>query len=114
MAKVENADWAKAADLLAPSKGEKEVFLKTLKKKVVIQKVNVGDLAIIMKNAKENDIEQYIWLVFKGLKKPKLNFDECKKLPLKVIVELSAAIAKFSELDKDSVEGVRNLLETKY
>lgn len=106
------SDLAKAADLIAPATGETEVFLKTLKKKVVIRKVNIGDIASIMKVAKENEIDQFILLCFKGLKKPALTLEQAKKLPLKVIVELSAEIAKFSELDKGSIDKIQNLLTT--
>ena len=114
MAKDNSAEWAKAADLIAPAEGEKEITLKTLKKKVCIKKVNVGEIAAIMKHSKESEMDQFVYLVFKGLVRPKLTIDQAKKLPLKVIIEISAAVAKFSELDKDSVEGIRNLLETKF
>jgi len=111
-AKVAEAEFAKAADLLAPAEGEREIYLKTLDKKVRIQKVNIGDIADIMKisSKEQNDVSQYIYLCFKGLKEPKLTLDECRKLPFKVIMELAMAIAKFSELDKESMDQISNLL----
>lgn len=111
MSKTET-EFASAAELLAPALGEKEVFLKTLKKKVTIQKVTIGDLAAIVKIAKDDEILQFVFLVFKGLVRPKLNIEECKKLPLSVTMELAAEISKFSELDKESIEKIRNLLGT--
>jgi len=81
-----------------------------MNKKVLIQKVNIGEISSIVKSSKDNDIEQFIFLCFKGLKMPKLTIDQCKKLPLKVIVELAAEIARFSELDKGSLDKIRNLL----
>lgn len=107
-----DAEFAKAADMLAEAKGTKEVFLRTLNKKVVIRKINIGDVASVMKIAKDSDMEQFIYLCFKGLKKPKLTIKQARALPVKVIVELSAEIAKFSELDKESIDKVRNLLAT--
>lgn len=113
MSKKDNAEFAKAADLLAPAQGQKEVFLKTLSKKVMIKKINIGELADIVKTAKDDDIKQFIFLAFKGLVRPRLNIEQTRKLPMKVIMELAAEIAKFSELDKDSVDEIRNLLGTK-
>jgi len=112
MTNGEAEEWAKSADLLAPATGKKEVFLKTLQKKIEIQKITIGDLASILKASKEDEIMQFVLLVAKGMTKPALNIEECKKLPLKVTMEIAAEIAKFSELDKDSIEKVRNLLET--
>lgn len=108
-----DTEFAQAADLLAPASGTKEIFLKTLNKKVTIQKVNIGDLADILKAAKDNDILQFVYLCFKGLKNPKLTLDQCRKLPMKVTMELSAEIARFSELDRDSMDEIRNLLAIK-
>jgi len=111
----EEAEFAKAADLLAPAVGSKEIYLKTLKKKVTIKKVNIGDIASIMNaaNKEKNDVAQYIFLCFKGLKSPVLSLEQCRKLPLKVLMELAVEIARFSELDKDSMESIRNLLTIK-
>jgi len=114
MVNTKEAEFAKAADLLAPAKGEKEVFLKTLKKKVRIRKVNIGDVSAIQKAASGgSDIDQYVYLVFKGLVQPKLTLDECRALPLKVVLECSLHIAQFSELDENSLKGIQNLLTTK-
>jgi len=113
LTKTDNTEFAQAADLLAPATGKKEVFLKTLKKKVTIKKINIGELADVTKAAKDDDIQQFIFLVLKGLVRPKLNIDQTRKLPMKVIMEIAGHIAKFSELDKDSVDEIRNLLATK-
>lgn len=111
---VKETEFAKAADLLAPAKGSREVFLKTLKKKVTIKKISIGDLADILKAAAGNDILQFVYLCFKGTQNPKLTLQQCRDLPLKVTMELSAEIAKFSELDRKSMESVRNLLGTEF
>ncbi len=110
---VEVKEFAKAADLLAEASGEKEVTIQTLKKKIKIKKVTVGELADIMKVAKDNELEQYIWLVYKGLIEPKLKPDEVRKLNHKVLLEIALEIQKFSELDKDSIDKLANLLKTK-
>ncbi len=113
MSKTETEEFATASDLVAPSLGEKEITLKTLDgKKVVIKKINIGELSAVIKTAKDDEIFQYVLLCFKGLVRPVMNIDECKKLPLKVVMELSSEITKFSELDKDSLKRIRNLLVT--
>ncbi len=43
---------------------------------------------------------------------PKMKITELKGLPHDVIAEIGAHVAKFSGLDKASVERMRNLLET--
>lgn len=113
MSQKTGSEFANAADLLAPAEGQTEVYLKTLKKKVTIKKINIGELAAIYKMAKEDEVTQYILLAFKGLVKPKLTMDQARKLPLKVTMELASEIGKFSELDKESMDEVRNLLEGK-
>jgi len=110
---VEVKDFAEAADLLASSSGEKEVLIQTLGKKVRIKKVTVGELADIMKVAKDNELEQYIWLVYKGLVQPKLKPDQIRKLNHKILLEIALEIQKFSELDKASIDKLANLLQTK-
>lgn len=112
MSKTNESEFASAADMIAPAEGESEVYLKTLKKKVLIQKINIGELSAILKAAGDEELLQLVYLVFKGLIRPKLNLDETKKLPVKVIAELAAEITKFSELDKESIEKNRNLLTT--
>jgi len=112
LTKRESADFAQASDLLAPGKEETEVYLRTLKKKVKIKKINIGELSEIVKASKDDDIKQFVYIAFKGLIRPALTIEEASKLPMKVVMELSSAIAKFSELDKDSIDGIKNLLGT--
>jgi len=109
----ELSDLIEAADLLGFSKGQKEVPIKLLgNKKVVIKKVTIGELADIMKVAKDNEIEQYILLVFKGLVKPKLKLNEVRALNHALMLELALHISKFSGLDRDSLGRLENLLGT--
>jgi len=110
LANTETIEFAKVAELLAPAEGTKEVYLKTLKKKVRIKKINIGDLADILKASAGNDVLQFVYLCFKGLKEPSITLDQARKLPLKVVMELSVEIAKFSELDKAGLDQIRNLL----
>ena len=109
----ESVDFAKASDLLAPAEGEKEVVLKTTGKKIMIKRINIGELSDIVRTAKDDEIKQFIYLVFKGMTRPKLNIDETGRLPMKVIMEIAGAVSKFSELDKESIEQIQNLLGTK-
>ena len=111
--KINNQEYAEAADLLAPGMGTKEVELKTMKgKKVIIQKIKVGDLSAIMKVAKENEMDQYVWLVFKGLVRPAMTPDDIKKLTHTTLIELAYLIQDFSGLDKSSIDSLENLLKT--
>jgi len=110
----ENKDFAEAAELLSGSEGSTQVEIKSLKgKKVEIKKINVGEISAILKISKDSDLEQWIGLVFKGLVRPKLNYDEVKKLPLDVLSEIAFEIQKFSGLDKESMGRLENLLKTK-
>ena len=79
---------------------------------VTIKRINIGELSDIVKASKDNEIKQYVFLAFKGLVVPKLTITQAAELPMKVVMEVSAAISKFSELDKSSVNDVKNLLET--
>ena len=110
---IKESEFAEVADLLAEAKGEKDVFISSLGKKVRIKKVNVGELADILKVSKDNELEQYIWLVFKGLVKPQLKVPEVRALKHTVLLEIALEIQKFSELDKESIERLENLLKTK-
>ena len=107
----EGREFAEVSDLLAPATGEKEVEVKSLGKMVRIKKVNVGELAGIMKVARDSEIDQYIWLVFKGLVRPKMEPDQVRCLKHTVLLELASEIQKFSELDKDSMSKLENLLK---
>ena len=111
MTDVESKDFAEVADLLAPSEGEKEVLVEG--KRVKIKKVNVGELADILKVSRDNELEQYIWLVFKAVVEPKLTVDQVRKMKHTVLLELALEIQKFSELDKESMGRLENLLKTK-
>jgi len=113
MNKIEEDEFAQVADLLAPAKGEKEVLIKSLGKKVRIKKITIGELAAILKVARDNELEQYIWLVYKGLVKPKLTIEQAKALNHTVLLELALEISKFSELDKKSMERLENLLSAR-
>jgi len=110
MSEVESKEFAEVGDLLSSAEGEKEIELKTIPKKVRIKKITVGELAAIMKVAKDNDLEQYIWLVFKGLVRPKLKIDEVRKLNHQVLFELALHISKYSGLDRESLSKLENLL----
>lgn len=111
MTDTETKDFAEVADLLAPSEGEKEVLVEG--KKVKIKKINVGELADILKVSRDNELEQYIWLVYKGVISPKLNVDQVRKMKHTLLLEIALEIQKFSELDRESMGRLENLLKTK-
>lgn len=101
---------ATAADLLALGQGEKEIELKTCGLKIRIKKATVGELSDIMNASKDQPIEQFCWLVFKCMVEPKLSLADVKKLPHDVLFEIGGEIARFSGLDKASLEKIQNLL----
>jgi len=111
---INKGDYAEAAELLGDSEGAKEVSLVSLKgKKIQIKKITVGEIADILKVSKDSELEQWIYLVFKGLIKPKMGLQEVRKLPLNVLTELALEIQKYSGLDKESMGVLENLLKTK-
>jgi hypothetical protein len=101
---------ASAAELLALGQGEKVVQLKTCGLKVKIKKATVGELSDIMNAAKDNAMEQFTWLVFRCMIDPKLSIADVKKLPHDVLLEVGGEVAKYSGLDKASVDRMQNLL----
>jgi hypothetical protein len=107
-----NKDFAEAADLLAPSEGTKDIVL-TGNKKVQIRKITVGELSDILKVARDNELEQFMWLAFKGLVAPKMTFDQIKRMKHDILLELVAEIQKHSDLDKESMGRLENLLKDK-
>lgn len=108
---VKEKGFASAADLLALSEGTKKIQLKTCNLNVEIKKVQVGELSQIIQAVGDNAIEQFVWLSFRCLVNPKMSVEDLKKLPHGVLIEIGTEIAKFSGLDKQSVERMRNLLE---
>jgi len=108
---AETKDFAEVADLLAPAEGEKEILIGG--KKVKIKKVNVGELADILKVSRDNELEQYIWLVYKAVVTPKMSVDQVRKLKHSVLLEIALEVQKFSELDKESMGRLENLLKTR-
>lgn len=111
MTDTNTKDFAEVADLLAPSEGEKEILVEG--KKVKIKKINVGELADILKVSRDNELEQYIWLVYKAVVSPKLNVDQVRKMKHTILLEIALEVQKFSELDKESMGRLENLLKTK-
>ena len=111
MSEIESKDFAEVADLLAPAEGTKEITM--LGKKLQIKKITIGEIADIMKVAKDNELEQYIWMVYKGVVKPHLNVEQVRKMRHTEILSLAFEISKFSELDKESVRKLENLLNPK-
>lgn len=111
---VTKSEYAQAADLLSDAQGEKEVQVVSLQGKTVrIKKITVGEIADILKVTKESELEQWIFLVFKGLVTPKLSLQDIRRLPFGVLAELALEIQKYSGLDKDSMGRLENLLKTK-
>jgi hypothetical protein len=101
---------ASAAQLLALGSGEKVLELKTCKLKVKIKKATVGELSDIMNAAKDNAMEQFCWLVFRCMIDPKMSMIDIKKMPHDVLLEIGGEVAKYSGLDKASVDRMQNLL----
>lgn len=108
---VDTKEFAEVSDLLQGSEGTKDIEI--LGKKLQIRKVTVGEVADILKVSKDSEIDQYIWLVFKGVIKPKMKVDEVKKLPTGLTLLIAAEISKFSELDKESIAKLENLFQIK-
>jgi hypothetical protein len=101
---------ASAAELLALGQGEKVIQLKTCELKVKIKKATVGEISLVMNAAKDNAIEQFSWLVFRCMVEPKISKTDVDKLPHDVLLEIGGEIAKYSGLDKASVDKMQNLL----
>jgi hypothetical protein len=107
---TEEKGLASASELLALGQGEKEINLKTCGLKVKIKKATVGELSDIMNAAKDNAMEQFVWLVFRCMVQPKMTIIDIKKLPHDVLLEIGGEVAKYSGLDKASVDRMQNLL----
>lgn len=108
----EKEGFASVAEMLALGQGEKVIQLKTCELKVKIKKATAGELSDIMNVAKDNGMDQVVWLVFRCLVEPKMTINDVKKLPHGVLLELSTEISKYSGLDKASMDRMQNLLET--
>lgn len=105
-------EFAEASDFLTGSTGEKEVLIKSLNKKVKIRKLSIGDVANITKASPDSEIEQYIWVAYKGLISPKMTFDQLKSLGMIYLLEIAGSIVEYSGLDKESLARVTNLPKT--
>jgi len=104
-------DFATPSDLSELSKGELEVALKTLPgKKIKIRKATIGEIADILKVAKDSELEQSFWLTFKCLLQPKMTLEQIKGLSPAVLIEIGNHVSKFSGIDKKSIDQVQNLL----
>lgn len=106
-----DSEFAQAAELLAGSEDTKVVTVEG--KRIKIKKITIGELADIMKVAKDNELEQMIWLTYKGLVEPKLTVEQVRKLSHKTLIMIALEIQKFSELDRESLGRLENLLRTK-
>lgn len=105
-------EFATAAELAELSKGEAELTLKTVPgKKIKIRKATIGELADIIKVAKESELEQSFLLTYKCMVQPKVNLEEIKTWPPAVLIEIGNGIAKFSGIDRKSMDQVQNLLD---
>jgi len=111
MSTAEGTELAEVADLLAPAEGEKTVTIEG--KSVKIKKITVGELADILKVAKDSQLEQNIWLVYKCLVSPKLTVEQIRKMSHKTLLQLVWEISKFSELDRESLAKLENFFRTK-
>jgi len=103
-------EYAQVSELLSSSEGEKQITVAG--KSILIKKINMGELSDILKVSKESELEQYIWVVYKGVLKPKLTVDQTRKLAPAMLLAIALEIQKFSGLDKDSVSKLENLLGT--
>jgi hypothetical protein len=108
---AEGKEFAEAAELLSAAEGEKIITVEG--KKVKIKKITVGELADILKVAKDSELEQYIWLVYKCLVEPKLTVDQVRRLKHTTLLLLAWEIQKFSELDRESIQRLENFFKTK-
>ena len=108
MSEINSKDFAEVADLLAPAEGTKDILVNG--KKLQIKKISIGEIADILKVSRDNELEQYIWMVYKGVVKPALKVDQVRKMRHTEILAIAFEISRFSELDKDSMKKLENLL----
>ena len=99
----EQSDLALAADLISQTSAEVEVLIKSLNKKVKIKRATVGDLADIMKVAKDQEIEVAVWLIFKCLVNPRMDMPKVRQLDPRVAMEIAQEISKLSGLGQTPV-----------
>ena len=108
----EKVEIVSLSSLLKGATDTQIVELKTMEGlSVKIKKANAGVLSNVMKVSGDNVLEQFIWLVVGCVVEPKISERDARLLNHAVLIEIGTAIARFSGLDRDSVEGVRNLLE---
>jgi len=105
----EVSELATLSDLLGSS-ATRKVFIANLGKQVEIRKATIGEVAEILQKARDNLLDQFIFLTFKCLVNPKLTLEQVKRLEPKVLIEIAGEISKYSGLDRRSVEELRNLL----
>ena len=108
MSDIEAKEFAEVADLVAPALGTKVIVING--KKVEIKKITVGEIADILKVSKDSELDQYIWMIYKGVVKPKLTVDQIRNMKHTEVLMLALEIGKFSGLDKDSMMKLENLL----
>jgi cytoplasmic iron level regulating protein YaaA (DUF328/UPF0246 family) len=105
-------EFAEVSDFLTGSTGEKEILIKSLNKKIKIRKLSIGDVANITKASPDSEIEQYIWVAYKGLVFPKLTYEQLKNMGMVYVLEIAGSIVEYSGLDKESLARVANLPKT--
>lgn len=109
--KERELDYASAQDLAGLASGEIEVSLKTVPgKKIKIRRATIGEIADVLKVAKDSDLEQSFWLTMRCLVEPRLTLEQIKALPPKTLIEIGNHIARYSGIDKKSMDEVSNLL----
>jgi MoaA/NifB/PqqE/SkfB family radical SAM enzyme len=96
-------------DLMALGKGDKFITLTDGKTTIHIKKLTAGDFSNIMKAAKGDDQEAGFMIATFGILEPKMTILQVKDLPMDISAEIIIEIQKFSGMDKDSVERIRNL-----
>lgn len=112
MSDKESPDFASADELAALAKGELDITLKTMPgKKIKIRKATIGEIAEIMKMARESELEQSFWLTYKCMLQPKLTMEQIRGMAPTVQIEIGNAIAKFTGIDKKNIDKTQNLLE---
>lgn len=89
-------------------KGEKIITLAN-KMTIRIKKLTAGEFANIMKATKGDDQEAGFLMTSFGVLDPKMTPDQVKNLPMDVSAEIVIEIQKFSGMDREAVERIRNL-----
>jgi hypothetical protein len=87
---------------LIPSKKTEKVLLPVSGVEIEVQSLNFGELMLIFKQSKGDNMEFGKWAIFKGLSKPKLTTDQIDKLSPKDATEIITQVMNVSGYTPDT------------